>query len=187
MNYKCPNCQTEYDLVESGNYECVNCHAVFTFQNHGKKSPEPIAKSTCPFCKLEIPEGAKKCGHCGEWISGTAPVKRNTYLLLSFLFGNWGVAEIYIGNTMVAIVYFILNLIFVACSTQEPAAIFAVGALWLFQFIVALYLAPSAEPEKPKRKATKSDKVFCIVCWLLGSVIICGIVGAELLKYFLNQ
>lgn len=183
MKFKCPHCNTEYDLIASGKYECAVCHNTFEFEL--KQTPEPVPepqKNICPFCKLEIPAEAQKCGHCGEWISGKAPANGSTYLILSFLFGNWGVAEFYVNNWLLGFAYFIINCILVAISFEEPGALVGIAIFWIFQFILSLFLAPSSGPEKPKRKATKGDIIYNIIIWLLGLAIIGGAVGYVFLK-----
>ena len=35
------------------------------------KGPAP-AEIACPYCQLQIPRRAKKCGHCGEWLANTS-------------------------------------------------------------------------------------------------------------------
>lgn len=35
--------------------------------------------ATCEFCRQELPDGATKCPHCGEWTSAAAKSKAQRF------------------------------------------------------------------------------------------------------------
>lgn len=186
MRQACPNCKTEYDLYESGKYECGVCHQKFIFvqpnqdRTEIKTLPEQN-ENICPFCKLEIPADAKKCGHCGEWISGKKPVDRSIYLTLSFLFGNFGVAEIYAGNIKVGIFYFIANFLgIIAMANGKAEGIIGIIAFWVIQFTLAIFTEQECL-SKEKNIKTKTSIIEKILNWIMFIVVSFVIIGLAII------
>ena len=187
MKYACPHCNSEFNLTESGRYECPVCQNKFDFTFPDPSpvkvsQPEPIA-NRCPFCKLEIPAGAQKCGHCGEWISGKTPVNRTTYLLLSFLFGHFGVHEFYAGNTSTGTIYAFVSLVGLCIGAYHPAGFAIAGILGILQFAIAICSntgLSQAEINAPKKPVTKGTKIFW---WCIYIVIFLLIIVISSLEY----
>ena len=110
MIYACPKCGVQYEIDQPGEYQCSQCNQVFIVepQPQPMKIAQPVQPVQteqkqhtiiCPFCKSELPENVKKCSHCGEWLSqADKPKSLAIYLLLSFFFGHFGVAEFYAGR-----------------------------------------------------------------------------------------
>lgn len=197
MKYICPKCTQEYDIQKYGKYKCIVCDSEFEIQEPEpvkNLSPEPIhklesnpiqdQKNICPFCKLEIPAGAQKCGHCGEWISGKTPVNRTIYILLSFLFGHFGVHEFYAGNTFTGIIYLLItsvSLVAVGIS-GHPAGMVIAGSVGIFQFIMAL-LSDVGNPPNPAAQKEPITKGTKILWWCIYIVIFLLIISAFLIGY----
>ena len=167
MKFQCPHCNTGFDLTESGRYECPICQNKFNFT-----LPEPSqvnalqlesTSDICPFCQMEIPAGASKCGHCGEWVSGKTPKSNTIYLLLSFLFGHFGIAEFYAERIFLGISYLVFTLLFLGISAKHPQAIIGVGALCIIQFLIALFIGPGNSSINTNARKKKTNP---FVLWI---------------------
>lgn len=157
----CPNCGVKYHLVERGKYQCLDCGKVFY-------CPENLTV-ICPYCHSEIPASAPKCRYCGEWIDKNAQnyEKRPTYLLLSFLFGNFGVGEFYAGRNFIGFVYLAFTFVFAFCFPE------ACIAIWLISFIGALLSDFGLPPEKTNiHKAIRTILLELFIAGLITLVII---------------
>ena len=146
MIYNCPHCQQKFDISESGRYCCSSCNQEFEVTIPKTPDlvkvlvPEPIEpeqqENVCPFCKLSIPAGARKCGHCGEWINGK-PMNRSVYLALSFYLGHIGIAEFYSKNHKLGMAYGLIFVLICGYSIYEPAFVLGFLLLWVSQLIIA--------------------------------------------------
>jgi TM2 domain-containing membrane protein YozV len=195
MIYNCPHCQQKFDIPESGRYCCSSCNQEFevtipkTPDLVKVSVPEPIEpeqqENVCPFCKLSIPAGARKCGHCGEWVNAAdknvQKVNRNVYLLLSFLFGHFGVHQFYAGNATIGIGFFLFTILGICfgIAAQHVAGFAIVAIFGLLQFVIALFDKVGIDTEQPKekRKDTLSDKIllwfmYSIIVILVGTIIV---------------
>lgn len=111
MRYQCKKCNTEYEIEQSGQYQC-QCGETFTIDTTQVTTQVTTQEAQCPFCKSAIPEDARKCKHCGEWIKGK-PKSKLVYCLLSLFLptGIIGAAEFYIGRSLLGTVVFVVNII----------------------------------------------------------------------------
>ncbi|MBQ7404230.1 MAG: NINE protein [Lentisphaeria bacterium] len=153
MKFQCPHCKASYNLKTAGSYECISCHKSFYFQPKKDEvkitqKPQQTGPQTCPFCLSEVPSGAKKCAHCGEWISGNPPKSNMIYLLLSFLFGHFGIAEFYANRWKFGVTY-----LFFSAMSIYAKSIPALALIWMIQFVLSSILGVNQtkkkiEPEK---------------------------------------
>lgn len=207
MIYACPKCGVQYEIDQPGEYQCSQCNQEFIIDPEPQPQPMKIAqpvqtvqpaKTTeqkqhtiiCPFCKSELPADVKKCSHCGEWLSQADKPKSNAvYLLLSFFFGTFGVAEFYAGRTVygfcIPLVAFGGCLV-VGIITRGALTLGWIGLITVLQFIVALsmgvplpeheqkMLAAQAAIEREKRRLTGKGKI--LVAILLLAYIVCAVV-----------
>lgn len=110
IKISCPNCGQGYDCDDEFNGEtitCQKCSKEFEISNqkpvHTQESkeqqknieqhPQQAVKeqnfsTKCPFCLSEIPFGAKRCRHCGTWISGMALTKRIFSIIVKIIFSS---------------------------------------------------------------------------------------------------
>lgn len=158
IKISCPHCGQGYDCDDEFNGEtitCQKCSKEFEILSkdkpiHTPEQPKNIEQqhqhpsahqeqetlTKCPFCFAEIPSGAKKCSHCGEWIKGSKPINRAIYVLLAFFFGNWGLAEAYLGRYFICGGMVIANIF---CLTQiHRGGLYCIAALWAGWFLKAL-------------------------------------------------
>jgi hypothetical protein len=221
MIYECPKCGVRYEIDQPGEYQCSQCNQVFIVEPEPEPQPMKIAQPVhpvqpvqtteqkqhtiiCPFCKSELPADVKKCSHCGEWLSqADKPKSLAVYLLLSFFFGHFGVAEFYAGRKiygcliLVYLAYALIAPIVVICHKGGglegiPAALLATTiewfSLWILQFIMALInglplpeyerkrLAAQAAMEREKRRLTGKGKILVailLLAYVIGSVVFC--------------
>ena len=110
IKISCPYCGQGYDCDDEFNGEtitCQKCSKEFDISNqkpvHTQESkeqqknieqhPQQAVKeqnfsTKCPFCLSEIPFGAKRCRHCGTWISGMALTKRIFSIIVKIIFSS---------------------------------------------------------------------------------------------------
>ena len=110
IKISCPNCGQGYDCDDEFNGEtitCQKCSKEFEISNQKNiQNPEPKEQqknieqqpqqavkeqnfsTKCPFCLSEIPFGAKRCRHCGTWISGMALTKRIFSIIVKIIFSS---------------------------------------------------------------------------------------------------
>lgn len=108
IKISCPHCGQGYDCDDEFNGEtitCQKCSKKFEISNqkpvHTPESKEQQKNiehqpqqaiqeqnfsTKCPFCLSEIPFGAKRCRHCGTWISGMALTDRIFSIIIKILF-----------------------------------------------------------------------------------------------------
>ena len=112
MRYQCQKCNTEYEIEQSGQYQC-QCGETFTIDTTQVTTQVTTQEAQCPFCKSAIPADARKCAHCGEWIKGK-PKSKLVYCLLSLFLPTFmlGIPSFYIGKTITGIFLLIANTIF---------------------------------------------------------------------------
>lgn len=78
MKAKCPNCRSVFNVSDEAKgrkTQCPKCHAVFMIQPLQESSSQQLHDGVdttmdCPFCGEKILQKAKKCKHCGEFLSG---------------------------------------------------------------------------------------------------------------------
>lgn len=125
---KCPQCGGE-KVITAGpdEFMCLYCGTKFVSTGH--TPPPPVVSVTCcPYCGGEIPIGAQKCRHCGEWLvhpmQPAAPAQpvyvqngqqqittsksKVTAALLAFFFGGFGVHEFYLGKNGAGVAFLII-------------------------------------------------------------------------------
>lgn len=194
MKYNCPHCQQPYELEKDGKYKCLVCDTEFDFTVPAPATvtitqPEPQEPSEpqrCPFCMLEIPAGARKCGHCGEWVNAddqnAQKVNRAVYILLSFLFGHFGIHKFYADHTFTGFIYLLITLtgFGVSLISESPIGFVIVGFLGVLQFIFALLDNVGMKPKsaREKKPETLADKIFF---WLVYSIVGAIIVGTVII------
>lgn len=160
MKISCPACGQHYecpDEWEGKEIKCQRCGSNFSIVK-----PEQVTKiQKCPYCLAEIPSSAKKCSHCGEWlVPHTERTKdRMTYLILAFFFGNWGLAEAYLGRIFTFVGAVIVN-IFCLCRI-ENGGLLGIVLLWLGFFAKAVGTNIST------RKLYKSARIIFTIILLL--------------------
>ena len=161
FNCKCPKCGNGFFLKDHGYYKCEDCGTYFYF---------PDDMRLCPYCRAEIYAAALKCSHCGEWINKNAQNydKRPTYLMLSFLLGNLGAGEFYIGRYGTGVAYLILTCLF---AYYSPIACIAI---WIIAMLDALLSDFGLPPEKAKlrKKLRIGFFAFIVVGLLAWGVVI---------------
>ena len=170
MLYQCQKCNTEYEIEQSGQYQC-QCGETFTIDTTQVTTQE----AQCPFCKSAIPEDARKCAHCGEWIKGKPEEKKNgtIYILLSFFVGQFGISEFYVGRNIAGAT--ILLLFILSCcvmAEKQEYGLLAIGLIWSVQFISAIISGvPPTQEEideyKRNYKPTKLSKFFSWFNWII--------------------
>ena len=210
MIYACPKCGVQYEIEQPGEYQCSQCNQVFIIEPEPEPQPMKIAQPVqsvqpvqtteqkqhtiiCPFCKSELPADVKKCSHCGEWLSqADKPKSLAVYLLLSFFFGHFGVAEFYAGRIANGWIIVLLAWgggFFVGIITQETAvAMVWIGFIALLQFVVAVGSGvplPEHEQkiidaqlaiEREKRRLTGKGKILVailLLAYIVGAVVFC--------------
>ena len=207
MIYACPKCGVQYEIDQPGEYQCSQCNQVFIVEPEPEPQPMKIAqpvqpvqpaKTTeqkqhtivCPFCKSELPADVKKCSHCGEWLSqADKPKSLAVYLLLSFFFGHFGVAEFYAGRIANGWIIVLLAWgggFFAGVAYRSfVAAMGWIGFIALLQFIVAVgsgvplpeheqkRLAAQAAIESEKRRLSGKGKILVVI--LLFTYIVCAV------------
>jgi hypothetical protein len=116
IKISCPHCGQGYDCDDEFNGEtitCQKCSKKFEISNkkpvHTPESKEQQKNiehqpqqaiqeqnfsTKCPFCLSEIPFGAKRCRHCGTWISGMALTDRIFSIIIKILFASFIIAII---------------------------------------------------------------------------------------------
>lgn len=176
MLYQCTRCGQKYDVEQSGEYQC-QCGETFTID-----TTQVTTQAQCPFCKSPIPADAKKCAHCGEWVKDkpAEPKSNTTYILLALLFGQFGIAEFYVGRITAGAMILILTLL--SFALPEPASLFSIGAIWFIQFLCALIIGlPPTKEEieeyKKNYKPTRLSKFFCWFNWVIVIVFALALIG----------
>lgn len=210
MIYECPKCGVQYEIDQPGEYQCSQCNQVFIVEPEPEPQPMKIAQPVqsvqpvqtteqkqhtiiCPFCKSELPADVKKCSHCGEWLSqADKPKSLAVYLLLSFFFGHFGVAEFYAGRIANGWIIVLLAWgggFFVGVAYRSfVAAMGWIGFIALLQFVVAVgsgvplpeheqkRLAAQAAIEREKRRLTGKGKILVailLLAYIVGAVVFC--------------
>ncbi len=206
MIYECPKCGVQYEIDQPGEYQCSQCNQVFIVEPEPQpmKIAQPVqpvqsVQTTeqkqhtiiCPFCKSELPADVKKCSHCGEWLSqADKPKSLAVYLLLSFFFGHFGVAEFYAGRIANGWIIVLLAWgggFFAGVITHNTAvAMVWIGFIAILQFVVAVgsgvplpeheqkMLAAQAAIEREKRRLTGKGKILVailLLAYVVGAVV----------------
>lgn len=154
---KCPQCGGDKNFQSGTNqYTCQYCGATFVNASEVVESAAAPTLTRCRFCGGEIPFGASKCRHCGEWQNvpvQPAPVQpvmpqpayqpvtstKNKIVaaVLALFLGGLGIHEFYLGRSGAGIAILLINLF--TCWL-----IFPIFIIWLICVCQAIsYLAMS--------------------------------------------
>jgi len=72
--------------------------------------------SKCPACKADLPNGAEKCSHCGEWVPWSKHKREKT--------STWNIIFVVFGYLFIYPIGLILNLIFILTGPGRMTQIF---------------------------------------------------------------
>ena len=129
---KCPGCGGDKTILTGVNhYVCQDCGASFEYTSNINTPlpPPPPTVTTCRFCGGEIPIGAQKCRHCGEWQTSSTmqsqfyqqnPTTQQPFsstskvaaAILAIIFGEFGIHEFYLGKPVAGIIFLLLWIFF---------------------------------------------------------------------------
>lgn len=131
MKLSCPFCGQHIEIEEAGRYQCPACNKVFEVEEETPATQATTQVNTqatvCPYCTAPVSTAARKCPHCGEWIK-EKPKNRAVYLILAFLFGNFGIAEFYAGKVFMGSVILLININLIIWMDLPTATVIT----WIF-------------------------------------------------------